>query len=556
MRCGRGGRSPPAELWKAPLRQSESGCGKPTRHGALRALLPAMTPAVTDLPDDADTLKAMVIALTGAVDGLRTANADAEARIARLEAILKALERARYGRRSERLSDAQIDFVFDEVETGLAAVAAELERAAPKERREARSRKPLPAHLERVEVVIEPDPCCACGACERVKIGEDITERLDVVPARFRVIVTRRPKYVCKTCRAGVAQAEAPARLVESGLPTEGLLAHIAVAKYADGLPLYRQEGIYARDRVELGRSAMADWMGRVGFHLQPLADRILAHIRAGERIFADETTLPTLAPGSGKTKTAWLWTYARDDRPFGRGDPPMVAYRFEDSRGGGCAERHLAGFTGLLQVDGFGAYNRLTAADRSGGPVTLAACWAHLRRRFYELHIAGVSRIATETVERMSALWAIEAEIRGQAPELRRAARQARSAPVVAALWSLWRAELPRVPGKSKLAEAIRYAISHRAALERFLADGRLDIDNNTVERAIRPQTITRKNALFAGSDGGGRTWATIATLLATARLNDVDPYAWLKLTLERIAAGWPNKDLDALMPWHHEHH
>ena len=514
-----------------------------------------MTPAVVQLPEDADTLKAMVIALTGELDGLRTANADAEARIARLEAILKALERARYGRRSERLSDAQIDFVFDEVETGLGAVAAELERAARKEKREARPRRPLPAHLERVEVVIEPDPC-ACGACRRVKIGEDITERLDVVPARFRVIVTRRPKYVCKACRAGVAQAEAPARLVESGLPTEGLLAHIAVAKYADGLPLYRQEGIYARDRVELGRSTMADWMGRVGFHLQPLADRILAHIRAGERIFADETTLPTLAPGSGKTKTAWLWTYARDDRPFGRGDPPMVAYRFEDSRSGGCAERHLAGFTGLLQVDGFGAYNRLTAADRSGGPVTLAACWAHLRRRFYELHIAGVSRTATETVERMSALWTIEAEIRGQAPKLRRAARQARSAPIVAALWSLWEVELPRVPGKSKLAEAIRYAIGRRAALQRFLADGRLDIDNNTVERAIRPQTITRKNALFAGSDGGGRTWATIATLLATARLNDVDPYAWLKLTLERIAAGWPNSDLDTLMPWHHERH
>ena len=555
MRCGRGARSPSAELWKAPLRQSESGCGKPARHGAFACFASAMTPAVSDLPDDAAALKAMVIALAGEIDGLRTANADAEARIARLETILMALERARYGRRSERLSDEQIAFLFDEVETGLGAAVAELERAAPKTKREARPRKPLPAHLERVEVVIEPAAlACGCGACERMKIGEDVSERLDVVPARFRVIVTRRPKYVCRACRAHVVQAEAPARLIEGGVPTEGLLAHIAVSKYADGLPLYRQEGIYARERIELGRSAMADWMGRVGFHLQPLADCILAHIRAGERIFADETTLPTLAPGSGKTKTAWLWTYARDDRPFGRGDPPMVAYRFEDSRGGGCAERHLAGFTGLLQVDGFGAYNRLTAADRPGGPVTLAACWAHLRRRFYELHIAGVSRIATETVDRMSALWAIEADIRGQTPELRRTARQARSAPVVAALWSLWDAELPHLPGKSKLAEAIRYAMRHRAALERFLADGRLDIDNNTVERAIRPQTITRKNALFAGSDGGGRTWATIATLLATARLNDVDPYAWLKLTLERIAAGWPNKDLEALMPWNHE--
>jgi len=230
-----------------------------------------------------------------------------------------------------------------------------------------------------------------------------------------------------------------------------------------------------------------------------------------------------------------------------------MVAYRFEDSRGGACPERHLTGFTGLLQVDGYSAYNRLAAADRLGGPVALAGCWAHLRRKFYELHITGVSHVATSTVERMSALWAVEAEIRGQDPELRRAARQARSMPIIAALWSGWDAELRRIPGSSKLAAAIRYAVTHRTALERFLHDGRLEIDTNTVERAIRPQTLTRKNALFAGSDGGGRTWATIATLLATARLNDIDPQAWLTLTLERIANGWPNKDLDALMPWNH---
>lgn len=222
-------------------------------------------------------------------------------------------------------------------------------------------------------------------------------------------------------------QAEAPARLIEGGVPTEALLAHIAVSKYADGLPLYRQEGIYARDKVELGRSVMAGWMGRVGFHLEPLADRILALIRAGERVFADETTLPTLAPGSGRTKTAWLWTYARDDRPFGRAGPAMVAYRFEDSRGGACPDAHLAGFKGLLQVDGYAAYNCLAAPERTGGPVTLACCWIHVRRKFYELHVAGSSRVATETVERMSALWSVEAEIRGQDPELRRAARQAR---------------------------------------------------------------------------------------------------------------------------------
>src|SRR5579885_3628983 len=250
-----------------------------------------------------------------------------------------------------------------------------------------------------------------------------------------------------------------------------------------------------------------------------------------GERIFADETTLPTLVPGAGQAKTAWLWTYARDDRSFGGTGPPMVAYRFEDSRGGKCPAEHLAGFAGLLQSDGYGAYTRLADPHRAGGPVTLA----------------------TWTVERMATLWRVEEDVRGRSPEIRLAARRATSAVIVAELFERWETELKRIPRKSKLADAIRYGIRRRAAFERFLHDGRLDIDNNTVERAIRPQTITRKNSLFAGSDGGGRTWATLATLIATAKLNTVDPHAWLKLTLERIANGWLNRELDALMPWNH---
>jgi hypothetical protein len=230
-----------------------------------------------------------------------------------------------------------------------------------------------------------------------------------------------------------------------------------------------------------------------------------------------------------------------------------MVAYRFEDSRGGENVERHLVGYTGLLQVDGWGAYNRLADARRADGPLTLAACWAHLRRKFYELHVSGVSHVASETVERMADLWKVEERIRGRSPEDRRAARQEQSAAIVADLWPSWKKELRRIPGKSKLAEAIRHARSRREALERFLDDGRLDIDSNAVERAIRPQAITRKNVLFAGSDGGGKTWATIATLLQTAKMNDVDPFAWLTLTLQRIAAGWPNRDLDLLLPFNH---
>jgi transposase len=273
--------------------------------------------------------------------------------------------------------------------------------------------------------------------------------------------------------------------------------------------------------------------------------------IKQGERIFADATTLPTLAPGSGKTQKAWLWAYARDDRPFGGIGPPMVAYRFEDSRGGECVERHLAGFAGILQVDGYAAYNRLARSAGANEGVTLAACFAHVRRRFYELHVNESSRLATQTITTMAGLWEIEADIRGQDPETRVKARQEKSTAIVSRLFHLWEQELPRLSGKSKLAEAIRYATSRRLALERFLTDGRIEIDSNIVERAIRPQTITRKNALFAGSHGGGRSWATIATLLQTAKMNDVDPNAWLTQTLERIAQGWPISQIDALMPW-----
>lgn len=537
-----------------------------------------MMTAAPDLPDDIDALKALIVAMAEKAGRLEDRNAAIEAenvriraenaelaalnknadeRIARLMSIIAMFERARYGKRSEKLrvdplSEEQYQFVFDEIDTGLAAISAELERGGGKARppRAPRPRKAFPAHLERVEVIIEPDDAPGCEGLEKVRIGEDVSERLDVMPAKFRVIVTRRPKYAYRGYD-GVIQAAAPAYLIEGGIPTEALLAQIAVSKYADGLPLYRQEAIYARDQVELSRSLMAQWMGRVGFELEPLAEHVLMRIRQAERIFADETTLPTLAPGSGRVKQAYLWTYARDDSTFGGTSPPMVAYRFEDGRGGDRVERHLDGFTGIVQIDGYGAYNRLARKDRAVGPVTLAACWSHVRRYFFELHAAGTSRIATRTIEMMAPLWAVEKEVRGQSAEIREASRQEKSMPIVAALFNLWAAELPRLPGKSKLAEAIRYALNRREILERFLHNGRIELDNNTVERAIRPQTITRKNSLFAGSDGGGKTWATIATMLATARLNNIDPHAWLTQTLERIANSWSNSRIEELMPW-----
>ncbi|WP_322884366.1 IS66 family transposase (plasmid) [Sinorhizobium medicae] len=527
---------------------------------------------LSDLPDDVDALKAMVLALAREQAAKEVRLKVAEAEIARLEAveksanerianltlIMKVLQRTQNGKRSERLrlgvNDEQVSFAFEEVETGLSAIRSELDRAAKdKPKRAPRPRKGFAAHLERIEEVIEPEIPAGCEGLAKVLIGEDRSERLDVVPPKFRVIVTRRPKYAFRGSD-GVVQALAPAHIIEGGLPTERLLAYIAVSKYADGLPLYRQEAIYLRDGVEISRSLMAQWMGHLGFELQMLADYILERVKEGERIFADETTLPTLAPGSGKTTKAWLWAYARDDRPYGGTSPPMVAYRFEDSRGADCVTRHLSGFTGILQVDGYSAYTNLAktrAKTGSNETVQLAGCWAHLRRKFYDLHISGVSQAATDTVLAMTELWRIEGEVRGKDADSRAARRQEKSSTTVASLFELWEKELGKVSGKSKTAEAIRYALTRREALERFLTDGRIEIDSNIVERAIRPQTITRKNSLFAGSEGGGRTWATVATLLQTCKMNGVDPLDWLSQTLTRIAQGWPASEIEALMPW-----
>ncbi|MFQ6163900.1 IS66 family transposase [Sinorhizobium meliloti] len=527
---------------------------------------------LSDLPDDVDALKAMVLALAREQAAKEVRLKVAEAEIARLEAveksanerianltlIMKVLQRTQNGKRSERLrlgvNDEQVSFAFEEVETGLSAIRSELDRAAKdKPKRAPRPRKGFAAHLERIEEVIEPEIPAGCEGLAKVLIGEDRSERLDVVPPKFRVIVTRRPKYAFRGSD-GVVQALAPAHIIEGGLPTERLLAYIAVSKYADGLPLYRQEAIYLRDGVEISRSLMAQWMGHLGFELQMLADYILERVKEGERIFADETTLPTLAPGSGKTTKAWLWAYARDDRPYGGTSPPMVAYRFEDSRGADCVTRHLSGFTGILQVDGYSAYTNLAktrAKTGSNETVQLAGCWAHLRRKFYDLHISGVSQAATDTVLAMTELWRIEDEVRGKDADSRAARRQEKSSTTVASLFELWEKERGKVSGKSKTAEAIRYALTRREALERFLTDGRIEIDSNIVERAIRPQTITRKNSLFAGSEGGGRTWATVATLLQTCKMNGVDPLDWLSQTLTRIAQGWPASEIEALMPW-----
>ena len=496
--------------------------------------------ALTDtLPDDPGTLKAMLLA--------------ERARADRLEQIIKELQRHRFGRRAETLPEDQLLLGLEDVEQAAASSEAETEasNAAERSRRAAKrrtNRGSLPAHLPRIEMVVDiEDHACPC--CRNVlhRIGEDVSERLDIVPAQFRVLVVRRPKYACRACEESVVQAPAPARLIEGGLPTEATVAQVLVSKYADHLPLYRQAQIYARQGIDLDRSTLADWVGRAAWHLRPVYDRLLERLKGSAKLFADETTAPVLDPGRGRTKTGQLWTYARDDRPWGGTDPPSVAYVYAPDRKAERPIAHLAGFTGILQVDGYAGYRAL--AER--GDVQLAFCWAHVRRRFYELAAAGPAPIASEALERIAKLYAVESDIRGRGADERRVVRQEKSRPILDAFEPWLRGKLDLISQKTKLAEAIRYALSRWQGLTRFIEDGRIDIDSNVVERSIRSIALNRKNALFAGSDGGGVHWAVIASLIETCKLNAIDPHSYLTDILARIVNGHPNSQIDDLLPW-----
>jgi transposase len=498
-----------------------------------------MTVVADSLPDDPSTLKAMLIAE-------RTQNE-------RLRQIIKELQRHRFGRRAETLPEDQMLLGLEDVEQAAASGEAKIDAASPAERtnRSAKrrtNRGSLPTHLPRIEVVvdIENHACPCCGNALH-RIGEDTGERLDIVPAQFRVLVVRRPKYACRACENVVVQAPAPNRLIEGGVPTEATVAQVLVSKYADHLPLYRQAQIYARQGINLDRSTLADWVGHAAFVLQPVHERLLAALKASPKLFADETTAPVLDPGRGRTKTGQLWAYARDDRPWGGTDPPGVAYVYAPDRTAKQPMMHLAGFSGILQVDGYGGYRAL--AERND--VLLAFCWSHVRRRFYELAAAGPAPIATEALQRIASLYAIEKDIRGLSAEARRAIRQERSRPTLDELEPWLRAKLALISQKTKLAQAIRYALSRWNGLIRFLGDGRVEIDSNVVERSIRPIALNRKNALFAGSDGGAEHWAIIASLIETCKLNGVEPHAYLSDTIIKIVNGHPNSRIDELLPW-----
>lgn len=498
-----------------------------------------MTKTASAFPDDPELLKAMLLA----------ERAESE----RLRQIIAALQRHRFGRRAESLPEEQLQLALEDVEQIEAAGQAESEAKSPEEGKtraaaRRRNRGALPVHLPRVETVIDVDstvcPCCS-GALHR--IGEDVAERLDVIPAQFRVLVVRRPKYACRTCEDVVMQAPAPARLIEGGLPTEATVAQVLVSKYADHLPLYRQAQIYARQGVVLDRSTLADWVGRAAFLLKPVRERLLDRLKASTKLFADETTCPVLDPGRGTTKTGQLFAYVRDDRPWRGGDPPAVVYVYGPDRKAERPIAHLAGFRGILQVDGYAGYKVL--AEK--GDVRLAFCWSHVRRKFYELAQNNPLPIASEALHRITALYRIEDDIRGLPAGDRRTARQERTRPLIEALEPWLREKLSLISQKTRLAEAIRYALSRWAGLCLFLDDGRVDIDNNTVERAIRPLTLNPKNALFAGSDGGAEHWAVIASLVETCKLTGVEPYAYLSDVITRIVNGHPQSQLDELLPW-----
>jgi transposase len=525
-----------------------------------------MTDAGDASPVDIGGLQALLDTVAAERDAAISERDKLAALNEKLAAIIAEMRRARFGRKSERISDDQLALMLDELETSLAKTQAEADKVGadkPEKKdpsgRRRRNRFPNLDHLPHVVQTIEP-PSKACPCCggELHVIGEDVSKRLDVVPAQFRVIETHRPKLACRACEkngddttAGVIQAKAPARLIEGGLPTEALVAQVVVSRHADFLPLYRQTNILIRQGIEIERSTLADWVGTAAAELQPLHDYLLDQLKASPKLFCDETRCPVLDPGRGKTKTGWMWSLARDDRPWGGTEPPAVVYSYAPGRGAVHAVELLSGYSGILQVDGYAAYKQLADPNRAGGPVTLAFCWAHLRRKFYEIHVGGHARIATEALARIKLLYQIEADIRGLPPAARQAARQERSKPVVEAMKAWFEASLPTVPGASKIAEAIRYGLNHWDGLLRYLDDGRIEIDSNTVERSIRGIGLGRKNSLFAGHDVGAEGWAMHASLLETCKLNSVDPLAWMTDTLTKLVNLWPASRIGELMPW-----
>jgi transposase len=505
-----------------------------------------MTAARATLPDldalNPNELKALIVSQHELI-----VSRDSE--IEQLKLLIAKLRRMQFGRSSEKL-DRQIE----QLELRLEALQlndAEKDAALPEAIKSAEPvarpvRRPLPAHLPREVRTYQPkqEACPDCGG-ELKHLGEDVSEMLEIEPARFKVIRQVRPKLAC-TCCDRIVQAEAPSRPIARGVAGPGLLAHVLVSKYGDHLPLYRQSEIYAREGVDLDRSTLADWVGGTSQLFEPLVEALRRHVMAAQKLHADDTPVPVLAPGNGKTKTGRLWTYVRDDRPAGDQTPPAVWFAYSPDRKGEHPQAHLSKFSGTLQADAYAGFEQIYEGSR----IQEAACWAHVRRKFYDIQVAHKSPVAAEALERIGALYAVESDINGRSPEQRREVRNTRSRPLLESLKQWLEETLVKLSKKSDTAMAVRYALGRWEALMRYCNDGHLEIDNNAAERALRAVALGRKNYLFAGSDRGGESAAAIYSLIGTAKLNGIDPESYLRNVLSRIAEH-PINHIDELLPW-----
>ena len=530
-----------------------------TRRAHNCAFLVGVPLTADSLPDDVAMLKAMLIA----ADAARlAAEAEAKARalvIEQMKFTIAKLRHEQYGQSSERsavleqlelqLADLEEDASEAEAQTQLAAAAAAEAKVEVKGfQRKRPVRRPLPEHLPR-ERVVHPAPtaCPCCGGRTLRKIGEDVTETLEHVPAQWKVIQHVREKFSCRSCET-IAQTPAPSHPIARGRAGPFLLAHILFCKYGLHLPLTRQSATYAREGVELDVSTLADWVGAASATLMPLVEVIRTHVFAAERIHADDTTVPVLA--KGKCRTGRLWTYVRDDRPLAGTTAPAAAFFYSADRGGVHPDAHLATYTGLMQADAYAGFNRLYEAGRKPGPIVEAVCWAHARRKFFDLARLNKSPIAIEAVKRIDALFDIERDINGKPPPERRRIRNQHSRPLVTDLETWLRQERAKLSASNQIAKAIAYSLNRWSGLARFLDDGRLCMSNNAAERALRCVAVGRHNWTFAGSDEGGRRAAAIYTLVETAKLNDIDPRAWLADVLARLP-DHPARRIDELLPW-----
>jgi transposase len=527
-----------------------------------------MSLASADLPSDPDALRAFALACQSEL-----AAATAELQAARLAVQLRSLEieklkfqiaklrRMQFGRSSERVTRQieQLELRLEELETGeveeLSKAIAE-DRPLPIRERTQPKRKKLPDHLPRQEVVHQPedDGACICPVCRggMAKLGEDVTEVLDYIPGRFRVIRHVRPKYACLYCDA-ITQAPAPALPTPRGRAAPGMLAHLLVSKYTDHLPLYRQSEIYARDGLDLDRSTLSDWVGQAVWLLQPIVEGIQQHVFAAEKIHGDDTPVPVLEPGLGRTRTGRLWVYVRDDRPFRGPAPPAAAYFYSPDRGGEHPAAHLANFRGFLQADGYSGFTALyepRQARPGAAAITEVACWAHCRRKIFDVWETTKSAVAKAALDQIAELYIIEDKARF-APTAERLAHRAAAIPLLDAFFAWAQATERKLSARSELAEALRYIIKRRTALTRYATDARLEPDNNIAENAIRGIALGRRNWLFAGSNTGGQRAAAMYSILQTAKLNGVNPEAYLTDTLARIADGHPINRIAELMPW-----